>query len=233
MGARAVGVTDTASGAGVADVRVRERTDPSLGTTVAEQYVIPQDERVVSYRGAVATFRMIGSTATPQWLWQMQNAAGTAVLVSVRSVVVHHDHFSTVASTVANGIFTLSRSTGTRGGGTTVTKVSGGTGPDAAQTSDANVTHSGGASADGTNTLITGLTAGNNMSRRIGNRMHTLVGQMLCPPLELVPAQLSKDGIILRSGEQLAVTATFAAAADNIIGFSYVVSVVWDEYTLP
>lgn len=226
-----VGVTDQAPGAGVVEVRARERTVG--GSVGAEQFVIAQDERVVSFRGEAATFRMIGSAATPQWLWQMQNAAGTAVLVAVRSVIVHHDHFAAVASTVANGIFSLGRSTGTRAGGTALSKMSAGVGPDAAQTSDANVTHVGGASADGTNSLITGLTAGSHMQRRMGNRMHTLVGQVLSPPLELVPPQLAKDGIVLRSGDQLAATVSFGAAADNIVGFSYVVSVLWDEYTLP
>jgi hypothetical protein len=231
MTQRPVGVTDTAAGPGVAEVRTRERTVDTVA--VAEQYVIPVDERVPTFRGAAATFRMVGSAATPQWLWQIQNAVGTNVLVAVRSVVVTHDHFGATASTVVNGVFSLGRSTGTRAGGTALTLSSVGLGEDAVQTSHANVTMVGGASADGTNSLITGLTAGGHMSRRMGNRAHTLVGQILPWPLELVPPPLAKDGIVLRSGDQLAAIVEHAAAANNIVGFAYTVSVLWDEYTLP
>lgn len=229
MTERLVGVTDQASGAGVADIRVRERT--VAGSTVGEQYIIAQDEKVPSFRGMAASFRTVGSTATPQWVWQMQNATGTAVLVAVKSVVVMMD--ATAANTALNPIFGLNRSTGTRGGGTALSKVSVGLGPDAAQTSDANVTHSGASSADGTNTLITGLTAGSWMHRRLGNRLHTAAGQVVTPPLELVPQVLQRDGIILRSTEQLAVTLTTALAADNVVTNHYTVSVLWDEYLLP
>lgn len=231
MTERPVGVTDTAAGAGVVEVRTRERTVGAVA--VSEQFVIPVDERVPSFRGAAATFRMIGSAATPQWLWQIQNAAGTTVLVAVRSVVVTHDHSGAVASTAVNGVFSLGKSTGTRAGGTALAKSSVGLGPDAVQTSNVNVTMVGGASADGTNSLVTGLTAGAHMSRRMGNRAHTLVGQILPWPLELIPPALAKDGIVLRSGDQLAATVSFALAADNIVGFGYTVSVLWDEYTLP
>lgn len=229
MAVRGVGVTDQAAGAGVAEIRARERTVD--GGTYAEQYVIPVDEKVSSFHGMASTFRTVGSVATTQWLWQMQNAAGSAVLVAVRSVICTMD--ATAALATPNPVFGLTRSTGTRAGGTAMTKVSAGTGPDAADTSSASVTVQGAASADGTNTLITGLTVGGWMSRRVGNRLHTAVGQVLAPPLELVPLPLQKDGIILRASEQLAVVLSAAATTDNPVTNHYTVSVVWDEYTLP
>lgn len=230
MAERPVGVPDTAAGAGVAEIRTRERSVG--GNTVAEQFIIPIAERVPSFRGMAATFRRAGDATALQWLWQMQNAAGSPVLVSVRSVVVMMD--VTALNVTLNPIFSLTRPTGTRAGGTVLAQPSVGIGTDAAQTSHANVTTVGANASDGgAATAITGLTAGSFMARRAGNRLHSAVGQMLTPPLELIPRALQPEGIILRAGEQLAVHVTTNAAADNLATNWYMVNVLWDEYTLP
>jgi hypothetical protein len=91
VGTRAVGVTDQPSAAGVADVRARERTDPVLGTTVAEQYVIPISERVASFKGLATSFRMPGRAATAQNLFAIFNASGSTAQTSSASVTVWND----------------------------------------------------------------------------------------------------------------------------------------------
>lgn len=63
MPERPVGVTDTASGAGVAEVRTRERSVG--GNTVAEQFVIPIRERVVSYTGIYTSAVISGLASAP------------------------------------------------------------------------------------------------------------------------------------------------------------------------
>lgn len=233
MGTRAVGVTDTASGAGVADVRVRERTDPSLGTTVAEQYVIPIRERVPSFVGSAATFRILGTAAAaPHWLLHMINGTGSGKLVVVRQLTWYMD--STAATTAINVIATLCRPTGTKGGGTAVTKANVGTGADAAESSHANVALSGATASDGgVATAITGLTIADRLWRAFGMRLHTAAGQASGMPKELIPPALRDSGIILRDGEQLAVELDYAAAADNAATMHHIVNCLWEEYTLP
>jgi hypothetical protein len=144
VGTRAVGVTDQPSAAGVADVRARERTDPVLGTTVAEQYVIPISERVASFKGLATSFRMPGRAATAQNLFAIFNASGSTVLVAVRRLSFQMD-VTTALTAVAKQIKT-SRITAVPTNGTAVTKVA----IDSAQTSSASVTVWNDASADGT-----------------------------------------------------------------------------------
>ncbi len=231
MAVRGVGVTDQASGAGVADVRTRERTVD--GGTYAEQYVIPIRERVPSFIGMASTFRTLGTAAAaPHWLFQMGHAAGSGKLILVRHVTFNMD--STAATTAINVIATLCRSTGTVGGGTALTKVSVGTGVDAAETSASQLALVGATASDGgVATAITGLTVANRMWRAFGMRMHTAVGQSAGAPKELIPGALRDHGIVLREGDQLSVALEYAAAADNAATMHHMVDVSWEEYTLP
>jgi hypothetical protein len=232
MGARAVGVTDTASGAGVADVRVRERTDPSLGTTVAEQYVIPINERVPSFIGSASTFRTLGTAAaSPHWLFHIINGTGSGKVVVIRQLTWYMD--STAATTAINVIGTVCRPTGTEAGGTALTKTNVGTGADAAESSHANVVLDGATASDGgVATAITGLTVANRIWRAFGMRLHTAVGQASGMPKELVPPALRNSGIVLRDAEQLAVQLDYTAS-DNPATMHHIVNCLWEEYTLP
>ncbi len=231
MAERPVGVTDQAAGAGVAEVRTRERSVG--GNTVAEQFVIPIRERVPSFIGMAATFRTVGTAAAaPHWIFHMANTTGSTVLLMLRSLTYYQD--VTGATVAPNVIATLCRPTGTVAGGTSLTKVSVGTGVDAAQTSAANVTLLGATASDGgVATAITGLTLANRLWRTTGLRAHTLVGQVGGAPKELLPAALRDHGVVLRAGEQIGVALEYAAAADNPATFYHVVNVCFEEYTLP
>jgi hypothetical protein len=301
MGSRAVGVTDTATGAGVAEVRARERgiTDTGFsarprpltrarrGTTLAitaypanwpttgsfkvrvdsevmvvtaghsttsltvtraqdgttgaahttgavvamvmaEQYVIPTSERVVSGRGMVGSFRIVGTAAaSPHNLFSLENASGSAVLVAVRSLQLRVDY--TAAATAVAPVIRSSRATGTPAGGTAATKVL----MDSAGASSSSVTARGGASADGTNAAITGLTAGSTGWEALIGRAHTVVGQILTPPIDLLPPFMDIDPLILRAGETLLAQLVYTSTTDNPATNHYVLTATWDEFTLP
>lgn len=228
---RLVGVTDQASGAGIADVRVRERTVNAV--TVGEQYVIPIKERVPTFIGMVPTFRTLGTAAAaPHWVATVENQTGSARLVLVRQVVFYMD--STAATTTPNPIATLCRPTGTIAGGTTLTKTSVGVGTDTADTSATQVVLRGATASDGgVATAITGLTLANRMWRTTGMRLHTAAGQSGGFGKDLVPPALRDHGIVLRAGEQLGVALEYAAAADSPATMHYMIDVLFEEYTLP
>lgn len=86
MPVRPVGVTDQAAGAGVAEVRTRERSVD--GGTYAEQYVIPIRERVLSGVYLYSTTGTVSATAqtvnTQGFLW-VHNPSSTLTIALRRS----------------------------------------------------------------------------------------------------------------------------------------------------
>jgi hypothetical protein len=228
VGTRAVGVTDQPSAAGVADVRARERTDPVLGTTVAEQYVIPISERVASFKGMATSFRMPGRAATAQNLFAIFNASGSTVLVAVRRLSFQMD-VTTALTAVAKQIKT-SRITAVPTNGTALSKVA----VDSAQTSSANVTVWNDASADGTSSATT-LTAtpGTAGWQQFAMRMHTAAGQVLMDDEAVVPLLSADDPVILRASEGLLVSVVAAATTSNPTTDQMIVQCMFEEFTLP
>src|SRR5438105_3161591 len=99
MTERPVGVTDQTSGAGIADVRTRERT--VSGNTVAEQYVIPIRERVLT---AVVLFSIQGTVsataqtaATGGFFW-IANHVSSGLHLAIRRVNFSSQHGSALAT---------------------------------------------------------------------------------------------------------------------------------------
>ncbi|MCA1571155.1 MAG: hypothetical protein LC798_12730 [Chloroflexi bacterium] len=225
MPVRGVGVTDQASGAGVAEVRARERTVD--GGTYAEQYVIPISERVASFKGMCSSFRTLGNAATPQNLFSIENAAGSTVLLAVRRLSVQMD--STAALTAVATQFKTSRPSALPTVGTALGKVA----FDSALTSSASVVARGATASDaGAATAIT-ATAGGTGWHQFAMRMHTLVGQVLMDDESLVPSLAEDDPIILRAGESLLVQIVQATAANNKSSDHYVVNCMFEEFSLP
>lgn len=218
-----VGVADQPAGAGIAEIRTRPRD----GTGKLEQYIIPVSERVPSFKGMVGSFRMIGSAATPQNLFSLEHATGSGLIVAVRRLSVQMDATALMASVAEQ--FKASRATGTPAGGQTLTKV----GFDTNQSSHANVTARCGASADGTNVAITGLTAGTTGWHQFAMRMHTLAGQVLMEDESCIPIICADDPCYLRPGETLLLQGINGTAANNLATNHYIVNCVWEEFTLP
>ncbi len=228
MAVRGVGVTDTASGAGVADVRTRERTVD--GGTFAEQYVVPIDERVASYKGMYSTFRSPGRAATTQVLFTIANKTGSGVLLALRRLSIQQETSAVVNISWANQ-FKTARVAGTvPANGTVMTKV-----PfDSNQSSAANVEARGDASADGT-TSASALTAAFTTVawHQFAMRMHTAVGQVLLDDESLIPSLADADPVILRENEAMIVSVLANATAANGATVFYLINCMWEEFTLP
>lgn len=225
MAERPVGITDQASGAGIAQVRTRERTVSA--EVVSEQYVIPISERVASFKGFTSTFRTLGNAAATQNLFSIENAAGSSVLVAVRRISVQMDATAVLAAITSQ--IKTSRPTALPTGGTTLTKV----GFDTAQSSSASVVCRGATASDaGAATAIT-ATAGSTGWQQYVMRMHTLVGQVLLPDESLIPGLSADDPVILRAGEALLVQIVQATAANNAATNHHIVNCMFEEFALP
>jgi hypothetical protein len=214
MTQRKVGVTDVASGAGVADYRTREQA--ALG---CEQYLIPQVDRVTSFTGMVASFRFTGTAVANRALATIFNVTGSGVLLAVRQLVLITD--ATAILTLVRTL-SVSRITAAPTDGALGVPV----GFDSAQVHDASVEFRGAASADGTNVALT-APAGAVVGRRtLTARPHKLDFQLLSPETTLIP-DLYDPGI-LAAGEGIVVTAVEAGNTSA----HFLLQAVFAEFTL-
>jgi hypothetical protein len=95
---RGVGVTDTAAGAGVAEVRTRERTIG--GSTYAEQFVVPVRERVTTailLYSIVNTVQASAHTA-PAGFWWIFNHVASGVTLCLRRINFASQHNTVLAT---------------------------------------------------------------------------------------------------------------------------------------
>ena len=204
----------------------------SIGATVSlmvgVQRVSPVLERLTTFQGVVAGFRTLGSAATPQNLFSIENGAGSAVLVAVKKLSVEMD--ATAAQLAVAPEFLTTRPTGLPTGGTAMTKTGG---YDTALTSNASViVRSATASDGGAATAITATAGSTRLYHQYQMRMPTQVGQMLADDWNCIPLQCYDDPIILRASEALLVQ-VIGTAASNAATNHYVAKVIWDEFRLP
>ncbi len=205
-------------------LRTRDR-----GAVGHDQYVVPTDNRLVSYKGRAATFKTPGRAAVSQKILSIHNATGSAVLVDVTKVRV--DLLSTVVKliTVVQPVIRLYRVTVLPTNGTALTKVP----LDTALSSSASVTVLGDSSADTTGsatTLTATIPAGNIMAEVYAPRFITAAGYEMIDTVEF----LVGDAVILRPLEGLVVFLESAVVTTGIPATDmYLAYVDWDEYTLP
>lgn len=223
MTERPVGVTDQASGAGVADVRTRERSVG--GSTQAEQYVIPLQEfvdgYVLSYRGMVAAFRTLGLASANHNIFTLFNKTGSTKLVAVRRMTLQTD--DTVASLALAPVVKTFRITAIPTGGTVLTGVS----FDTSLTHDTNVEAMGATASDGGAATTITATANPTSAAWTGfkSRQATAVGQILYPDEPLIPIICENNPIILRASEGLLIRVVDAALTTS----HYLVNCAFDE----
>lgn len=98
MADRGVGVVDQASGAGVAEIRVRERVISS--NTYAEQFVIPTRERVTS---SIICYSIVGTVlaaahTTTGAFWYLANQVSSGVTISLRRINFASQHNTVLAT---------------------------------------------------------------------------------------------------------------------------------------
>lgn len=225
MTERPVGVTDLASGAGVAQYRTRERTVG--GQAVVEQYLLPISERVPSYKGLYATFRITGVQTADRPLASLFNTAGTGVLVAVRALTIVLD-IAGASSIVRSAA--VSRLTTAPTTGTLHTPVA----LDSALTHASGVEFRGAASADDTANAIT-ATPTTRGWRMMPGRMASHIGQSWARQDALASAlpglRLAEpdDPLILREGQGILISAQegFSTASGCVVQASV------EEYSLP
>jgi hypothetical protein len=216
---RAIGVTDEASAAGVADYRLRERSVD--GTTVGEQYLIFASERVRSFLGMATTFRIPGAGTANQIMATLFNKTGSGVLIAVRYAAMQTDYVGTASGTIRD--VSTSRLTVAPTTGTLHTPVA----FDSAQTHNASVEFRGGASADGTASAIT-ATPGTYGTHAFSQRNLGTPNRILMRDLHLTPFVTTDEPVVLREGEGVAFTGVLTASALN-----YIVMCCFGEFTLP
>ena len=222
MGENRVGVEDVADGAGVASFRTRQRTVG--GSAVEEQYLLYQDERVMSWHGCSSTFRIPGSGTAAQNICTLFNKTGSGVLVAVRTLEFIMDYTTNSATVRVVGVSRITTAPTT---GTLATPGD----FDTNDTQSTSVEFRGGASADGVASAITATPT--TYAWRQGHwHASTAVGQYQTggdAASTMLPMVAKDDPVILREGEGLLV---------NIIDTSstsahYIVNASWQEFTLP
>ena len=209
-------------------LRHRERTVGA--NTVYEQYVIAQDERVVSFKGRAGTFRTPGRAGTTgQKVFALHNATGSTIFVDVEKIAVDMAATVVKAVTVLPPIVRLHRFTALPTGGTALAKVA----TDTAQTSSASLTAWQDASGDGTSgtALAVTIPAGSMIAQEFAPRM-VGVTYVAYEPADRMHF-LQDDLIELRALEGLVVNVDYVLATQNPITDMWTVTAQWTEYTLP
>lgn len=208
-------------------LRTRDR-----GAAGHDQYVVPTDHRLLSFRGRAATFRTTGRAGTAgQKLMSIHNATGSAVIVDVRNVKVDVINTAVRAITVEPVLIRLWKVTVLPTNGTALAKTSKDT--TLYPTSSASVTILGDASADKTGsgtTLTATLPAGTFISQEYAPRNFTAVGQETTDKVVFLDFD---DAITLRPLEGLVVFLDYATATFNPVTDFWTATLDWDEYTLP
>jgi hypothetical protein len=178
----------------------------------------------VSYQGSAATFRIVGSAATPHTLFTIENTAGSAVVVRIRRLVVQLD--ATVALTAVMPLVKTSRAAAIPTGGTVLAKGK----FDTAQTSAANVIlRSATASDGGVATAIT-ATPGDIMWQQYCMRLHTAVGQVLSSDNPLLPTLIETYPVLLAANQAIMCQVVAAAGTSNPATNHWYVQCMWEEF---
>jgi hypothetical protein len=171
---------------------------------------------------SAASFRTLGTAATPQNLFTIENIDATK-LVIIRRITVQLD--ATAALTGVMPQAKTSRATGVPTGGTTLTKAQFDTG----NASNANTIVRGGTASDGGAATAITATAGTTVWQQYCMRMHTVVGQVLSPDNNVLPLLAETENFVLRQNQALLVQIVASAGASNPATNHWFCNVVWEE----
>jgi hypothetical protein len=218
-----------------ADTIEVQRVKPGFGVDsafrdVSAQFPFPVDldsKRNITFWGRACSFKTPGRAAVSQKILSIHNATGSAVLVDVNRIRVDVLQTAVKAVTIAVPVIRAVRYTTVQTGGTVLAK---GT-IDTSQSSNASVTVTGDASADGTlsGTTLT-LTPTSTLGQGFAGRVFTAVGYEL---MDTITFFEGKTDITLRAGEGLCLFLDAAVVTTGIPATdSYIASVDWNEYTL-
>ena len=177
----------------------------------------------VNFQGMVSTWRTLGSAATPQNIFTIENTSGSTQTVYVRRLVVLCDKTAVLTSVLP--LYIVSRATGIPTGGTAVNKGS----LDTAQSSVGNVTCRAATTADGAAATAITATAGDRMWSAYTMRLHTAVGQVLSPEFLALPNLCQSYPVKLLANQALLVQIVASAGSSNPATDHLVVNCMWTE----
>ena len=171
---------------------------------------------------AASGFRTLGTAATPQNLFTIENIDATK-LVKIRRITVQLDATAVLVSVMPQ--VKLSRATAVPTGGTTLSKGQ----FDTSNATNANtILRAGTASDGGVATAIT-ATAGTTLWQQYCMRMHTVVGQVLANDNNIAPVLIELNDLVLRQNQALLVQVVASAGASNPATNHWFVNIVWEE----
>jgi len=171
---------------------------------------------------SAASFRTLGTAATPQNLLTIENTDATN-LVYIRRLTVQVDATAVLVSVMPQ--VKTSRATGVPTGGTALNKAQ----FDTANASNANTIVRGGNASDGGAATAITATAGTTIWQQYCMRMHTVVGQVLGVDNNVLPALVETQDLILRQNQALLVQIVASAGASNPATNHWFCNIVWEE----
>lgn len=169
---------------------------------------------------SAASFRILGTAATPHNLLTIENIDATN-LVTIREISIQLD--ATAVLVAVMPLVKVSRATAVPTGGTAMNKGQW----DTANASNANTIVRGATASDGGVATAITATAGTTLWQEYQMRMHTVVGQVLSPPSRM--PSLVTDNLILRQNQALLVQVVASAGTSNPATNHWSVCVTWDE----
>jgi len=171
---------------------------------------------------SATSFRTLGTAATPQNLFTIENIDATK-LVTIRRLSVQMDATAVLVSVMPQ--VKTSRATAVPTGGTVIAKAQ----FDTANASNANTIIRGGNASDGGVATAITATAGTTIWQQYTMRMHTLAGQVLGIDSNILPLLVETNDLILRQNQALLVQVVASAGASNPATNNWFVNVVWEE----
>lgn len=171
---------------------------------------------------SAASFRTLGSAATPHNLLTIENIDATK-LVTIRRLTVQLDATAVLVSVMPQ--VKTSRATAVPTGGTALNKGL----FDTANASNANTIVRGATASDGGVATAITATAGTALWQQYCMRMHTVVGQVLAPDNNVLPILVETKDLVLRQNQALVVQIVASAGASNPATNHWFCNVVWEE----
>jgi hypothetical protein len=185
-------------------------------------------DRLVSGHYAVTAFRTLGSAATPQNLFTVENANGSSVLLALQKLTVSATYTAVLVAVEPEAI--LSRSTALPTGGTALTHGL----IDTTETAHASITCRGATASDGGGASAITATAGTYLTRQFVGRIHTAVGEIQSKAeANLLVGVPDRKPFLLRANEAFLVQIVAAAAGSNAATNHYTVDCEFEVFTLP
>lgn len=177
----------------------------------------------ILFRGSASSFRTLGSAATPHNLLTIENQSGTARVVNILGLRVQMD--ATAALTAVTPQIKLSR-IAVPSGGTALAKVAWDT---SINSSHANIIVRGATASDGGGATAITATASDMIWQGYLMRLHTAVGQVLMPDVDLLPPFMNSYPLKLAANSAFLVQLVATAGTSNPNTNHYVINIGWEE----